>query len=197
MQHTHTHPVRKQQWQSCGRHFVGVPTWSNMQIIAKWKCVCKVKRSATRKVSQTTIFYGVAFVFVFGFKQLAGRGPSSCTWGRGWCHQFICATHANANKLNCKSWLAGSQLANTPPKSPTPKRQLDKTKAKWGIWKGMGVSAAMRVLQYNHICIYRYAGKTCYRELVGFHLDFCFKFNASEKLLLQQFPRALKVTDTL
>lgn len=31
----------------------GVATWSNMQIIAKWKCVCKVKRSTTRKVSQT------------------------------------------------------------------------------------------------------------------------------------------------
>lgn len=155
---THTYtthsPHTHREWQSCVgvecAGMGGVATWSNMQIIAKWKCVCKVKRSATRKVSQTLFGWLWASTTLCKHTQQATAATSTATttktedtnerpsflgWGggRGWWHQFICATHANANKLNCKSWLAASQLAPLVPLSPSPENSIKQEQQKWAI----------------------------------------------------------------
>lgn len=70
--------------------------------------------------------------------------------GRGWWHQFICATHANANKLNCKSWLAASQLAPLVPLHPLPHPKLDKTRATKMSHTNWAMYEHFNIIIYSH-----------------------------------------------
>lgn len=145
--HTHTH----REWQSCVLEWGAV----GRGYVIKYANNCKMKmcmQSQTKRNAQSisnTFWLALSINNTLQAHTTSNSSNSNnnkerryqgatlalrVEGGRGWWHQFICATHANANKLNCKSWLAASQLAPLVPLSPSPiQNSIKQEQQKWAI----------------------------------------------------------------